>query len=84
MGPRGRRARDRLRGDPGRGAPRAFAARALASTSWRPDPLFMLDVGEVDGGELRVIELNAFSCSGLYACELEPVVRAASACAREA
>lgn len=32
----------------------------------------------------HVVELNAFSCSGLYECDLEPIVRAASTCAREA
>lgn len=62
---------------------RAFASAVLSQVAWRPDPLFMLDVGETPGG-LRVIELNSFSCSGLYACELAPVVAAAAACARAA
>jgi hypothetical protein len=54
-----------------------FARSALASVNWRPDELFMLDVGEADGG-FHVVELNSFSCSWLYACDLPSVVRTAS------
>jgi hypothetical protein len=60
---------------------RSFAERVLAQVAWRPDALFMLDVGESDG-QLHVVELNSFSCSGLYDCELAPVVAAASDTAR--
>lgn len=60
---------------------RSFAERVLDQVAWRPDPLFMLDVGESDG-QLHVVELNSFSCSGLYECELAPVVVAASDTAR--
>ena len=38
-----------------------------------PDPFFTLDIGEVNG-KLYVIEANALSCSGLYACELDPLI----------
>jgi hypothetical protein len=41
----------------------------------------MLDVCDSEDG-LRVVELNSFSCSGLYDCDLAAVVAAASACAR--
>jgi hypothetical protein len=51
--------------------------------SWRPDPLFMLDVGETDGG-LHLLELNSFSCSGLYRCDPAPVVAVASELAGKA
>ncbi len=60
---------------------RSFAERVLARVAWRPDPLFILDVCESDG-DLRVVELNGFSCSGLYDCEVGPVVAAASESAR--
>lgn len=53
-----------------------FARRILASVNWRPDDLFMLDVCE-SGGELRLVELNSFSCSWLYACDVERVVETA-------
>jgi hypothetical protein len=54
-----------------------FARDLLASVPWRPDDLFMLDVCEA-GGNLRLVELNSFSCSWLYACDPERVVEAAS------
>lgn len=57
-----------------------FAEEVLLDVQWRPDPLFMLDVCE-SRGDLRVLELNAFSCSALYESPLEPVVAAANECA---
>jgi len=54
-----------------------FADRLLAQVSWRPDPLFVMDVGECADG-LRIIELNGFSCASLYAAELSVLVEVAS------
>ncbi|WP_165229569.1 ATP-grasp domain-containing protein [Aquisphaera insulae] len=56
---------------------RAFAEAILAEVRWRPDPAFMLDLGESEG-ELRLVELNSFSGSWLYRCDLPAVVAAAS------
>jgi hypothetical protein len=58
-------------------AVRDFAAALLAHVRWRPDDVFMLDVGETEDG-LRLIELNSFSCSWLYACDPGRVVEAVS------
>ncbi|MDB5310966.1 MAG: hypothetical protein JWO38_5168 [Gemmataceae bacterium] len=55
----------------------AFARGMLESVHWRPDDLFMLDVCEADD-ELRLVELNSFSCSWLYACDFARVVEVAS------
>lgn len=54
-----------------------FAESMLRTVAWRPDPAFMLDVCESDG-QLRLVELNSFSGSWLYACDLASVVAAAS------
>ncbi len=54
-----------------------FATDILANVRWRPDKLFMMDVCESDG-KLCLLELNSFSCSGLYACDLAAVIHAAS------
>jgi hypothetical protein len=54
-----------------------FVSDVLQQVRWRPDSLFMLDVCESDD-QLFVLELNSFSCSGLYACDLPAVIRAAS------
>jgi hypothetical protein len=55
----------------------SFAAAMLAEVRWRPDPIFMLDLGE-SAGQLWLIELNSFSCSWFYGCELPAVVATAS------
>jgi hypothetical protein len=55
---------------------RAFAEAMLAEVCWRPDPLFMMDIAESEG-RLWLVELNGFSCSWLYACDLGAVVTAA-------
>jgi hypothetical protein len=56
---------------------RAFAESMLSEVRWRPDPAFMLDVCE-SAGRLWLVELNSFSGSWLYRCELPAVVSAAS------
>jgi hypothetical protein len=45
----------------------------LDQTAWQPDDVFIMDVCE-SGGRLWVVELNGFSCSGLYDCDLSKVV----------
>ncbi|HEY1186949.1 MAG TPA: ATP-grasp domain-containing protein [Gemmata sp.] len=55
----------------------AFARELLRAVNWRPDDLFMLDVCESEGA-LKLVELNSFSCSWLYACDPEAVVEGAS------
>jgi hypothetical protein len=55
---------------------RAFAEAMLAGTRWRPDPIFMMDIAESEGS-LWLVELNGFSCSWLYACDLAAVVATA-------
>ena len=55
----------------------AFASEMLQKISWRPDPIFMLDICESEGG-LHLVELNSFSASWLYACDFAAVVKSAS------
>src|SRR5262245_47494549 len=59
-----------------------FAADVLRQVAWRPDRAFMLDICECDG-QLFILELNSFSCSAWYACDIPAVVRAASAAASD-
>ncbi|MCE9555903.1 MAG: ATP-grasp domain-containing protein [Planctomycetes bacterium] len=54
-----------------------FAESMLTEIQWRPDPAFMLDVCE-SAGRLCLVELNSFSGSWIYQCELPKVVSAAS------
>ena len=57
-----------------------FVTDILQQVQWRPDEVFMMDVCE-SNGKLHLLELNSFSCSGLYDCELSAVIRAAGAAA---
>jgi hypothetical protein len=54
-----------------------FARAILEHVRWRPDELFMLDVCQSKEG-LKLVELNSFSCSWLYACDFAAVVEDAS------
>lgn len=43
-----------------------FVNKVLEETSWVPDDLFVMDIALTEDGP-KIIELNAFSCSGWYA-----------------
>lgn len=62
---------------------RAYAQVIFAEVRWRPDPIFMLDACEAEG-LLWLVELNGFSCSWLYQCDLSAVVAGASELASRA
>ena len=53
-----------------------FAAE-IAEAMPPPEPVYVLDVCEVEGA-LRLIEINPFSGADLYACDLAAVVKAVS------
>ena len=55
----------------------AFAEAMLRDVRWRLHPIFMLDVCE-SAGRLWLVELNGFSCSWLYRCDLPAVIAKAS------
>lgn len=54
-------------------AVRRYVETMLEEVRWQPDPVFMMDIGESEG-QLWLVELNGFSCSWLYQCELSGVV----------
>lgn len=63
-----------------RGSPedvKSFASDVLRTVRWRPDPVFIMDVCESEE-EFFVVELNSFSCSGLYDCDLTRVIKKVS------
>ncbi len=55
-------------------------AQQVAEGPYRPDAAWCLDVCIVDG-KAFVLEVGAFSCAGLYDCEMDKVVEAVSAAA---
>jgi hypothetical protein len=54
-----------------------FAQSVLHLVKWRPDPAFMMDVGLTEWDNCKLVELNSFSGSWLYQCDLAAVVAAA-------
>lgn len=44
---------------------------------WQPAPAFTIDIAETKDG-FFLLELNSFSCSGLYECEASEIVREVS------
>jgi hypothetical protein len=59
-----------------------FAESVINSTDWEPDPVWTLDICSVDG-KMYVLEVNSFSCAGLYSCDASKVVEAVSKQARK-
>lgn len=55
-------------------------ARHVAEMEWQPDRVYVCDVA-LTNGEAKIVELNAFSSSGLYACDTYAIVKAVSATA---
>ncbi len=56
----------------------AFANEVLEHAfckEFKPDPFWVLDIGETKDG-FSVIEVNSMSCSGLYECDKEVIIRA--------
>lgn len=53
----------------------SFAKEVVSSTESQPDDAFILDIAE-NADKIGVMECNSFSCSGLYECDLSPIVEA--------
>lgn len=64
----------------GIGAPRSiipsgvFELAETCAQRYSPAPVFVLDVGELDDGALRVIETNCFNCAGWYESNFRDIV----------
>jgi hypothetical protein len=52
-------------------------AKKIAEGVWQPDFAYTIDICR-SGGNYYLLEANSFSCSGLYLCSLEAVVKAVS------
>jgi hypothetical protein len=53
-------------------------ADIIARESYQPDPMFIIDICQGADEQYYLLEINSFSCGGLYACEMEPIVKKAS------
>ena len=52
-------------------------ANKIAQEKWQPDIAYTLDICKSDN-EYLLLEVNSFSCSGLYMCDVEPIVKEVS------
>jgi hypothetical protein len=53
-------------------------AKKVAEAEWQADTVYVCDIALIENDIAKVIELNAFSCSGLYACNTYRIVGAVS------
>lgn len=51
-------------------------AEEVAELPWQPDDAYVVDIAQVPDGTARVVEMNALSTSGLYACDTRAIVEA--------
>jgi hypothetical protein len=57
-------------------------AQEVANEEWQPEVAYTLDICK-SNGRCYLLEANSFSCSGLYDCDPEPIVREISRVALE-
>jgi len=57
-------------------------AQEIAKEEWQPGRAYTLDICKSEG-RYYLLEINSFSCSGLYGCAVEPIVREVSRVALE-
>jgi len=57
-------------------------SQKIGKDLWRPDRAYTLDICK-SNGEYFLLEINSFSCSGLYECSVKPIVREVSRVALE-
>lgn len=51
-----------------------YVQNILYNTTWRPDRGFVIDVVEFNN-KIHIVELNSFSCSGIYNADFDKLVR---------
>lgn len=55
-----------------------YLAVKIAEADWQADSVYVCDIALLEDDTPKVIELNAFSSSGLYACDTVAIVKAVS------
>ena len=57
--------------------------RIVDKSFFNPERVWVMDTCHMKNGEHKVLETGCFSCSGLYTCPVEPIVREVSRVALE-
>lgn len=55
----------------------AYNLAVIAAAAYQPDPMYTVDICKTADNNYYVMELNSFSCAGLYGCDIAPVVERA-------
>tara|TARA_Y100000310_G_scaffold333416_1_gene410939 strand:- start:363 stop:1250 length:888 start_codon:yes stop_codon:yes gene_type:complete len=55
-----------------------YVEHVIEETGFQPHPVMCFDVCRLETGVLRILEIGSVNAAGLYACELEPIVKAMS------
>lgn len=55
-----------------------YAAGVLSRIKFDPDPIWVMDIAQLQSGELGVLEVGPFACCGLYECDANLIVEAVS------
>jgi len=53
----------------------AYELALKVSEMISPDPIFSVDICKTKSGVYKVLELNSFSCAGLYLCDITKIVK---------
>lgn len=53
-------------------------AKKVAEANWQADQVYVCDIALTKNNQAKIIEFNAFSSSGLYACDTIAIVKAVS------
>ena len=54
----------------------------IAKEEWQPDICYTVDIAK-SNDEIRLLEINSFSCSGLYDCDMDLIVKEVSKAAEK-
>lgn len=60
----------------------SYLTNVLKAVNWYPESVYTVDICESEG-ELYVLELGSFSCSGEYGCDLSLIIEAGAKAAME-
>lgn len=56
----------------------AYAKHVVNRVAFAPDPVWILDICQLEDSSFFVLEIGGFSCASLYGCNKDDVVRAVS------
>jgi hypothetical protein len=53
-----------------------FSETVMKSTVWEPHPVYIMDVADVEGVGLKVMEIGSANCAGIYHMDVRKLLTA--------